>query len=95
MMLHIDEDLVREDRLADARDGGIVDVENYEGITKFGAQTFYDSIDNTANGVLGDQTDATREKGEQLFEAASEQLVNLAEWMDEQPFEDLMPREHV
>ncbi|MFB6150357.1 MAG: creatininase family protein, partial [Haloarculaceae archaeon] len=95
MMLHIDEDLVREDRLADARDGGIADVEAYDGTRKHGARTFYDAVDNTENGVLGDQTDATREKGEQLFEAASDQLVRLAEWLDEQPFAALMPREHV
>jgi creatinine amidohydrolase len=26
-----------------------------------------------------------------LFEAATEQLVHLLEWLDDQPFEDLMP----
>jgi len=86
---------LRDDRLTDARDGGIADVEAYEGIRQFGARTFYDAIDNTDNGVLGDQTDATREKGRRLFEAASDQLVHLLEWLDEQPFEELMPREHV
>jgi creatinine amidohydrolase len=95
MMLHIDEDLVREDRLADARDGGLTDVEAADGTRQFGARTFYDAIDNTENGVLGDQTDATSDKGRQLFEAASDQLVNLVEWIDDQPIEDLLPREHV
>jgi creatinine amidohydrolase len=45
--------------------------------------------------VLGDQTDATAEKGEQLFDAASDQLVQLCEWLDAQTFEDLLPKERV
>jgi creatinine amidohydrolase len=45
--------------------------------------------------VLGDQTDATPEKGRQLFEAASDQLVKLCEWLDAREFEDLMPADHV
>jgi creatinine amidohydrolase len=94
MIMHIAGELVREGRLEDARDGGLLDWENGAG-RQFGARTFYDSIDNTENGVLGDQTDATPEKGERLFEAATEQLVNLAEWLADQPFEDLMPRPHV
>ncbi len=94
MIQHIAPKLVREDRLADARDGGLVDWDRETGRTH-GARTFYDAIDNTANGVLGDQTDATAEKGEQLFEAASEQLVKLADWLASQEFAELMPEEHV
>jgi len=94
MIMHIAGELVREERLEDARDGGLLDWENGAG-RQFGARTFYDSIDNTENGVLGDQTDATPEKGERLFEAATEQLVNLADWLADQPFEDLMPKPHV
>jgi creatinine amidohydrolase len=45
--------------------------------------------------VLGDQTDATAEKGEELFEAATDQLIQLCEWLDAQAFADLMPKEHV
>jgi creatinine amidohydrolase len=62
---------------------------------KHGARTFYDAIENTDNGVLGDQTDATAEKGAELFEAACDQLVQLCEWLDAQAFADLMPPEHV
>jgi creatinine amidohydrolase len=94
MMLHIDRELVREDRLADARDGGLTEF-GPESTRKHGARTFYDSIDNTENGVLGDQTDATPEKGKELFEAASDQLVQLSEWLAGQEFADLMPRDHV
>ena len=95
MLLHIAEELVREDHFEAARDGGIRSLEDLEGAHRHGSRTFYDAIDNTGNGVLGDQTDATREKGEQLFEAACEQLVRLTEWLDEQAYEDLMPKEHV
>jgi creatinine amidohydrolase len=94
MMLHIDRELVREDRIEDARDGGLVD-SNAAATRTFGARTFYDSIDNTANGVLGDQTDATPAAGRRLFEAARDQLVQLLEWLDDQPFEDLMAESHV
>lgn len=95
MIQYLANELVREDRLDDARDGGLVDWEDHEGVRTHGARTFYDSVDNTANGVLGDQTDATTEKGEQMFEAASEQLVKLCDWLNSQEFEDLMPKPHV
>jgi len=94
MIQHLRPELVREDRLADARDGGVPDVEAADTV-KHGARTFYDAADNTGNGVLGDQTDATAEKGAELFKAASEQLCQLCEWLDDQPFEDLLPEEHV
>jgi len=94
MMLHIDRELVHEDRLAEARDGGITKLED-AGTRVHGARTFYDAIDNTENGVLGDQTDATPEKGRQLFEAATDQLVHLLEWLDGQRFEDLTAKPHV
>ncbi|MFT4921718.1 MAG: creatinine amidohydrolase [Haloarculaceae archaeon] len=94
MMLHIDRELVHEDRLAEARDGGLSAFDEETGRVH-GARTFYDAADNTGNGVLGDQTDATPEKGRQLFEAASDQLVRLCEWLDDQDFHDLMPEEHV
>jgi creatinine amidohydrolase len=95
MVMHIAEHLVHEDRLATARDGGLTDPENDDSLRTHGARTFYDSIDNTTNGVLGDQTDATPEKGNELFEAASEQLVALCEWLADQRFADLLPAEHV
>jgi len=45
--------------------------------------------------VIGDQTEATAENGEELFEAATEQLVKLTGWLDDQPFADLLPEDHV
>jgi creatinine amidohydrolase len=87
-------ELVREDRLDDARDDGVVDYGPDTGRT-FGARTYYDAIDNSDNGVFGDQTDATAEKGAQLFEAATAQLVQLLEWLDDRAFEELVPKPHV
>ncbi|WP_248896685.1 creatininase family protein [Haloplanus halobius] len=94
MIQHLRPELVREDRLDDARDGGVSDV-NAAGTVKHGSRTFYDAIDNTENGVLGDQTDATAAKGEELFDAAVDQLCQLCGWLDAQAFEDLMPKSHV
>lgn len=94
MIQHLSPELVHDDRLADARDGGTVDITTQDTIVN-GARTYYDAIDNTPNGVVGDQTDATAEKGQKMFEAASEQLVHLCEWLGSQPFEDLMPEPHV
>jgi len=94
MLQYLEPELVHDDRLAEARDGGVPSVADAETIVH-GARTYYDAADNTENGVLGDQTDATPAKGEQLFEAASDQLVQLCEWLDDQRFADLMPRDHV
>ncbi len=94
MIQHLHPELVHDDELESARDGGVPSVEAAD-TEKFGSRTFYDAADNTDNGVLGDQTDATAAKGEEMFEAASEQLVKLCAWLDDQPFEDLMPKDHV
>jgi creatinine amidohydrolase len=94
LLQYLRPELVHEDRLKAARDGGVPSVEAAETV-KFGARTFYDAADNTDNGVLGDQTDATAEKGEELFEAATDRLVRLCEWLDDQRFEDLVPKDHV
>jgi creatinine amidohydrolase len=94
MIQHLRSELVHDDRLEDARDGGIPSVETAD-TEKYGSRTFYDAADNTDNGVLGNQTDATAEKGAEMFDAAAEQLVRLCEWLDAQTFEDLLPKPHV
>ena len=94
LIQHLRPELVHDDRLEDARDGGMTRFDP-AAVQKHGSRTFYDAIDNTANGVLGDQTDATAETGAELFEAATEQLVALSEWLADQPFEDLMPKDHL
>ena len=93
MVWHI-ADAVREGELEAARDGGLVDLADAP-TERNGARIFYDAIENTDNGAFGDPTDASAEKGRRLFEAAVEQLVELCEWLREQPFETLAPREHV
>lgn len=94
MIMHIAPELVHEDRLAEARDDGLMDI-SAGNLTKHGARNFYDAIDNSENGVFGDQTDATPEKGAELFEAATEQLVQLLDWLDDDRFSDLMAKPHV
>ncbi len=87
-------DLIRTDELAAARDGGCPDLTEVR-TERHGARLFYDAIENSDNGAFGDPTDATAEKGERLFEAACGQLVELCEWLADQPWEALAPRSHV
>jgi creatinine amidohydrolase len=104
MIQHLHPELVHDDRLTEARDGGVTmaeleDADPDEGDHRrgfvHGARTFYDAADNSDNGVFGDQTDATAEKGERLFEAACEQLVKLCDWLTAQDDEVLQPKAHV
>jgi creatinine amidohydrolase len=94
MIMHIAPELVREDKLEEARDGGLVTLSDGNP-TIHGARNYYDAIDNSENGVFGDQTDATPEKGAEIFEAATEQLVQLLDWLDDARFSDLMAKPHV
>jgi creatinine amidohydrolase len=104
MIQHLRPDLVHEDRLEEAADGGVREFDAYvagehESAGRppvvNGARTFYDARDNSRNGVFGDQTDATAEKGAELFEAATDQLCRLCGWLTERPFDELAPTEHV
>lgn len=93
MIQHLAGELVREDRLKEAyEDGARFPTDDSH---QNGARVFYDCIDNSENGVFGDQRDATPEKGQRLFEAATEQLVELCQWLNEQSFEDLVAKPHV
>ncbi len=94
MIMHLAEELVRTGELETARDGGWADFD-FESAKTHGARTYYDAIENADNGVFGDQTDATAAKGERMFEAATEQLVQLCEWLDDRDYATLMPEGHV
>ncbi|WP_128906244.1 creatininase family protein [Halorubrum amylolyticum] len=94
MITHIAPELVRTDRLEDARDDGLVHLDESDAVVH-GARTFYDSIDNSANGAFGDPTDVTPEKAARLFEAASDQLVQLVEWLDARDRTELLPKARV
>ncbi|MGQ4556210.1 creatininase family protein [Halobellus sp. GM3] len=95
MIQHLAPELVREDRLEAARDGGVRDIGEADHLDKYGARPFYDAVENSENGVFGDQTDATPEIGERLFEAAATQLVRLLEWLDARRLGDLLAPAHV
>jgi creatinine amidohydrolase len=95
MIQHLAPELVRDDELAAARDGGVRDVTDVEFLERYGARTFYDAVENSDNGVFGDQTDATPEIGARLFEAATDQLVRLLEWLDDRRIDDLLAPAHV
>jgi creatinine amidohydrolase len=94
MLMHLT-DLVHEDRLEDARDGGCVDIESDTTVRHHGARTYYDARENSENGVFGDQTDASAEKGEQLFEAACDQLCQLCDWLAARDDAELRPEPRV
>lgn len=104
LIQHLRPELVHDERLADARDGGIRDFQAYrDGEIEtggrppivHGARTFYDARENSNNGVFGDQTDATAEKGAELFEAASDALVSLCDWLATRDWSDLRPEPRV
>jgi len=94
MITHIAPELVRTDQLENARDGGLVDL-GASDARVHGARTYYDAIDNSANGAFGDPTDVTAEKAEQLFDAAADQLVRLVEWLAARERAALLPSDRV
>jgi len=94
MLLHLAPGTVDEEEFENARDGGLLDLRS-AGHSRHGARIHYDTIENSANGAFGDPTDASAEKGERIFEAACDELIQLAEWLADQRFADLMPRDHV
>ncbi|MFB6136502.1 MAG: creatininase family protein [Halobacteriaceae archaeon] len=94
LVQHLAPDLVHEDRIDEAAEGGCRDVAD-AGYRRHGSRVHYDAVENSPNGAFGDQRDASAETGERLFEAATEQLVALCEWVADQRFEDLAAPDHV
>jgi creatinine amidohydrolase len=94
MIRHIAPELVRTDRLEEARDGGLADYPQ-DDYYQNGTRVNYDAVENSANGSFGDPSEATAERGRELFEAAAEQLVELLEWLDDRRIEDLLAPAHV
>ena len=94
MVSHIAPELVRETAFESARDGGLVRLDDSDAVVH-GARTYYDAIDNSANGAFGDPTDVTPEKGKRLFEAATDQLVELLQWLDDRPADALLPEPRI
>ncbi|MCU4752077.1 creatininase family protein [Halobacteria archaeon AArc-curdl1] len=81
---------VRAEQLEEAKETGCVDLADVQ-THQNGARTFYDAVGNAETGSFGDPSDASKEKGEQLFDAACAQLVELCEWIHSQEFDELMP----
>mgnify|MGYP006275436233 FL=1 len=90
MVYAVAEELVREGALADAEDRGA----DAWGVDVAGASLPYDTADFTDSGAVGRPTRASVEAGERLFEAATDELETLVEWLADRPFESLLPPEH-
>jgi creatinine amidohydrolase len=73
LLSHVDPELVREDRLEDARAGAA----DGWGAWVSHANLAYDSAEFTDNGVVGDPTEGDERRGEELLELAADALVSL------------------
>lgn len=91
LLLELAETLVRRDALDAAGEG----VPESWGESVHGASIGFDTIDFTPTGAVGDPTEGSKEAGERLFEAAREELHALVDWLVDQPFESLLPEDHV
>jgi len=83
-------DLLREDSL----DAAGEDAPESWGQTVHGAEVGFDTVDFTPTGAVGDPTEASTEAGTELFEAASDELDALVDWLVGQSFESLLPEPH-
>ncbi|TYL36885.1 creatininase [Natronococcus pandeyae] len=79
LVRHVAPELVREDRLEDARAGAA----DGWGEWVSHANLAYDSAEFTDNGVVGDPTDGDERRGEELLELAAAALVRLLETVAE------------
>ncbi|SDJ63154.1 creatinine amidohydrolase [Halovenus aranensis] len=91
LLLELAASLVREDALEEAGDG----VPESWGKSVHGASVGFDTIDFTPTGVVGDPTEGSRVAGEELFQAASEELNALVDWLVDKPFDSLRSTDHV
>ncbi len=91
LLLELAESLVREEALEAAGQGA---PEGW-GSSVHGASVGFDTIDFTPTGAVGDPTEGSRDAGAELFEAASDELEALVDWLAEQSFESLLPEDHV
>lgn len=90
MMMAIREELIKSNKITDAKEGGSKNWGNF----KEGAEVSYDVIDFSTNGVVGDPTKASKEKGVKLFQAAKEKLSSLIEWLEQQELPNLLSKPH-
>ena len=83
-------DLVREDTLSEAEAGAA----DSWGKSVHGGEVGFDTADFSESGAVGRPTEASREAGERLLDAATDDLDALVDWLAGRPFADLLPREH-
>ncbi|WP_458207041.1 creatininase family protein [Haladaptatus sp. NG-SE-30] len=75
LLRHVHPELVREDRIDEAREG----VSDGWGEWVSYTNLAFDSAEFTENGVVGDPADGDEERGEELLELAAQSLVKLLE----------------
>jgi creatinine amidohydrolase len=90
LMLHLAGEHVREDALAGAEAGA----SDSWGRSVHGADVGFDTADFSESGAVGTPTDASAEAGERIFEAASDQLDALVDWLADRSLESLQPEPH-
>ncbi|WP_049971268.1 creatininase family protein [Haladaptatus cibarius] len=90
MLLTVAEDLVREAALEDAEAGA---GETW-GKDVHGANVGFDTTDFSESGVVGHPTEGSKEAGERLLSASSDELDALIDWLCERKMADLWPEEH-
>lgn len=90
MMLHLAEDLVREDALAAAEAGA----SDGWGTDVHGAAVGFDTADFSESGAVGTPTAGSTEAGQALYRQATQELSALIDWLAAQPFAELTPEPH-
>ncbi|NUB90563.1 creatininase family protein [Haloterrigena sp. SYSU A121-1] len=75
LLRHCEPDLVREERIEEARDGR---AESWGDWLSY-SNLAYDAAEFTENGVVGDPGDGDRQRGEELLELAGDALARLLE----------------
>jgi creatinine amidohydrolase len=83
LLMHVAPELVEHDQLEAAADGGADAWGEWVG----GINLAYDSAEFTANGVVGDPTDASADRGAELLEAAGERLATVLDAIADRPLE--------
>ena len=90
LVLHLDEDLVDEERAAEAEAEGATSW----GKTVHGASVGFDTADFSGSGAVGHPTEGTAMLGADLFEESVDELDAFVDWLDERSFEDLLAEPH-
>ena len=90
VMLSVAADLVRTAAFEEAEEQG---AESW-GREVHGANVGFDTVDFTESGAVGRPTKASREAGDELFDAASDELHALIDWLADRDLDDLSARPH-